>query len=230
MFERLKSAVYHANVELFSKGLVILTWGNVSGITDDRRYVVIKPSGIGYDELKVEHMVVVDAMTGERMDGNLKPSSDTQTHLELYRAFPEIRGITHTHSVNAVAFAQAGKDIPPLGTTHADYFLGNIPCTRELTKEEIADDYEKNTGRVIAECFEIRGIDPMLVPGVLVKNHGPFTWGRNSAEAVNHALVLDTVAEMAIKSLILNKNAFMCDGILEKHFFRKHGKDAYYGQ
>ena len=230
MLKELKSAVYYANMELDNKGLVIYTWGNVSGISDDRRYVVIKPSGVSYDELKAEDMVVVDTSTGNVVEGNRKPSSDTETHLELYRSFKEICGITHTHSVNAVAFAQAGKDIPALGTTHADYFYGCIPCTRELAHEEIMTDYELNTGKVIVECFRKRGIDPATVPGVLVKNHGPFCWGNDAAESVYHAVVMDTIAEMAIKTITINAEATMSKSILDKHYYRKHGKDAYYGQ
>ena len=230
MLEELKKQVCDANLELVKRGVVIYTWGNVSEIDREKRLVVIKPSGVDYDGMKPNDMVVVDLESGKIVEGYYKPSSDTPTHLELYRAFPQIGGITHTHSVNAVAFAQAGLDIPALGTTHADYFYGAIPCTRELTKEEVEEAYELNTGKVIAECITERNLDPSVVPGVVVKNHGPFSWGKNAKESVYHAVVMETVAEMDLKTLILNPEAKMQKYILDKHFLRKHGENAYYGQ
>ena len=230
MLEQLKKDVCAANLELAARGVVIYTWGNVSGIDREKGLVVIKPSGVDYDGMKPEDMVVVDLMTGETVEGKWNPSSDTKTHLELYRRYPAIGGITHTHSVNAVAFAQAGMDIPALGTTHADYFYGAVPCTRSLTQAEVEADYEGNTGVVIAETLDSRGIDPMSVPGIVVKNHGPFTWGKDPAQSVYHAVVLDTVAEMTLKTLQLNPQAEMPQYILDKHYLRKHGPNAYYGQ
>jgi len=229
MLEQLKKEVFDANIELVNKGLVIYTWGNVSGIDREKGLVVIKPSGVDYDKLTPEDMSVVDLITGERIEG-LKPSSDTPTHLELYRRFPELGGITHTHSAKAVAFAQAGMDIPPLGTTHADYFYGAVPCTRGLTEEEVADAYELNTGKVIAETIIKRNYEALSIPGIVVKNHGPFTWGNTPAKSVYNAVVLEEVAGMAINTLALNPNAAMPNYILDKHYMRKHGKDAYYGQ
>ena len=184
MLEELKKSVCDANLDLVAKGVVIYTWGNVSGISEDRRYMIIKPSGVDYTGMCPEDMVVVDIETGVRVEGKWNPSSDTKTHLELYRKFPTIKGVVHTHSTNAVAFAQAGMDIPALGTTHADYFYGDIPCARELTKEEVESDYEENTGKVIVETIEKRNIDPMAIPGIVVKNHGPFAWGKSPANAV----------------------------------------------
>lgn len=230
MLEQMKKDVCAANLELAARGVVIYTWGNVSGIDREKGLVVIKPSGVAYDGMKPEDMVVVDLMTGETVEGKWNPSSDTKTHLELYRRYPAIGGITHTHSVNAVAFAQAGMDIPALGTTHADYFYGAVPCTRALTPAEVEADYEGNTGVVIAETLDSRGIEPLSVPGIVVKNHGPFTWGKNPAQSVYHAVVLDTVAEMTLKTLRLNPEAEMPQYILDKHYLRKHGPNAYYGQ
>lgn len=230
MLEELKKQVCDANLELVRRGVVIYTWGNVSGIDREKGLVVIKPSGVDYDDMCAEDMVVVSLETGETVEGKWKPSSDTMTHLELYRAFLQIGGISHTHSINAVAFAQAGIDIPALGTTHADYFYGAIPCTRELTQEEVEQAYEQNTGKVIVECIKKREIDPMAVPGIVVKNHGPFSWGKDAAASVYHAVVMDTVAEMNLKTLLLNQNAKMADYILDKHYMRKHGANAYYGQ
>lgn len=230
MLEKLKEEVFKANLELVAKGLVIYTWGNVSGIDRESGLVVIKPSGVAYDSMTADDMVVVDLETGEKAEGIYRPSSDTPTHLALYRAFAEIGGIAHTHSANAVCFAQAGSDIPALGTTHADYFYGGIPCTRSLTEEEVVNDYELNTGRVIAEEYEERNIKPLDIPAVLTRNHGPFTFGKDAADAVYHAVVLEEVAKMAIGTLLLEKNADMPQYILDKHYFRKHGKDAYYGQ
>ena len=230
MLEDIKKRVFEANLELVKKGLVLYTWGNVSEIDREKGLVVIKPSGIDYDSMSAEDMVVIDLETGRVVEGKYKPSSDTPTHLELYRRFPKIGGITHTHSTNAVAFAQAGVDIPALGTTHADYFYGDIPCTRELTKEEVEEAYEANTGKVIIEEVEKRGYDVMSIPGILVKNHGPFSWGRDAASSVYHAVVLEKVAEMDIKTLVINKNANMKQFVLDKHYLRKHGSNAYYGQ
>ena len=230
MLEVLKEQVCDANLELVRRGVVIYTWGNVSGIDKNRGLVVIKPSGVDYNEMKPKDMVVVDMETGEIVEGSYKPSSDTPTHLELYRAFPSIGGITHTHSINAVAFAQAGIDIPALGTTHADYFYGVIPCTKELTQAEVEVAYEVNTGRVIVETLKERNIDPMAVPGIVVKNHGPFSWGKDAAASVYHAVVMEVVAEMNLKTLMLNPEATMKQYVLDKHYLRKHGPNAYYGQ
>ncbi len=230
MLEELKEQVCRANLELVEKKIVIYTWGNVSGISEDRRFMVIKPSGVEYDGMQPDDMVVVDTETGAVAEGKWKPSSDTDTHLELYRTFPDIKGVVHTHSENAVAFAQAGRDIPALGTTHADYFYGDVPCTRELTESEVAEAYELNTGRVIVETVRERGHDVMAIPGIVVKNHGPFTWGTSPANAVYNAVVLETVAGMAIKTLALDPGASMRQYILDKHYFRKHGPGAYYGQ
>ena len=230
MLEELKKQVCEANLELVRRGVVIYTWGNVSGIDREKGLVVIKPSGVRYEAMQPEDMVVVDLITGETAEGKWKPSSDTKTHLELYRAYPEIGGITHTHSVHAVSFAQAGRSIPTFGTTHADYFYGEIPCTRGLTDGEVADDYEKNTGKVIVDTLRECGTDPLAVPGIIVKNHGPFTWGTDADASVYHAVVLETVAEMALNTLCLNPNADIPQFILDKHYFRKHGPNAYYGQ
>ena len=230
MLEELKEQVCEANLELNRRGIVIYTFGNVSGIDRKAGLVVIKPSGIAYDIMKPEDMVVVDLKTGDTVEGKWKPSSDTKTHLEIYRAFREVGGIAHTHSINAVAFAQAGMDIPALGTTHADYFYGAIPCTRELAKEEVEEAYELNTGKVIVNCIKERGIDPIAVPGIVVKNHGPFSWGKDTAAAVYHAVVMEAVAEMALKTLLMNPQASMQQYVLDKHYMRKHGPGAYYGQ
>lgn len=230
MLEKLKEEVCAANLDLVSRGVVIYTWGNVSGIDREKSLVVIKPSGVDYDGMSAEDMVVVDLVTGETVEGKWKPSSDTKTHLELYRQFPEIGGITHTHSVNAVAYAQAGVDIPALGTTHADYFYGDIPCTRELSKKEVDEDYELNTGKVIVETINQRGIKPLAVPGIVVKNHGPFSWGKDAAASVYHAVVMEKVAEMDLKTIMINRAANMQQYILDKHYMRKHGANAYYGQ
>ena len=229
MLEQLKQAVYEANIELYRSGVVIFTWGNVSGIDRGRGLVVIKPSGVEYERMRPEDMTVVD-LDGNTVEGELKPSSDLPTHLYLYRAFPELGGIAHTHSQFAVAFSQAGLDIAPLGTTHADVFYGPVPCTRSLTEAEVVHDYEKNTGAVIAETFRERQIDPVAVPGVLVKNHGPFTWAGSAHGAVYNAVTLEKVADMALKTLMLNGAAEMPGYLLDKHYFRKHGKNAYYGQ
>ncbi len=230
MLEELKKIVCESNLELVRRGIVIYTWGNVSGISEDRKYMVIKPSGVDYDGMSPDDMVVVDLESGKRVEGKWKPSSDTDTHLELYRHYPAIKGIVHTHSINAVAFAQAGKAIPALGTTHADYFYGDIPCTRELTKEEVEEAYEKNTGKVIIETIDSLGYDPMAIPGIVVKNHGPFAWGKSPANAVYNAVVMETVAEMDLRTLMLNPDASIASYVLDKHYMRKHGPNAYYGQ
>ena len=228
MLEELKEKVLKANLLLPHYGLVTFTWGNVSVIDRERNLVVIKPSGVDYDKLTVEDMVVVD-LSGHVVEGTLRPSSDTPTHLELYKAFKEIGGIVHTHSTFATSWAQAGLSIPCFGTTHADYFYNEIPSARSLTKEEIATDYEKNTGLVIVETFKSR--DPLATPGVLCVNHGPFTWGKDSLEAVHNAVVLEEVAKMAMYAKLINPELKAApQTIMDKHYFRKHGKDAYYGQ
>lgn len=225
--EELKQQVFQANLDLVKHGLVIFTWGNVSGIDREKGLVVIKPSGVSYDDMKAEDMVVVD-LEGNMVEGNLKPSSDTPTHLELYKAFPSIGGIVHTHSTYATAWAQAGCDIPNIGTTHADYFSGDIPCTRDMTEAEVKGEYEKETGTVIIERFS--ELNPAHVPGVLVKNHGPFSWGKDPHEAVHNAVVMEQVAKMAFIAYQVNPNLTMNDLLIQKHFFRKHGPGAYYGQ
>ncbi len=230
MLNELKLAVYEANMALPRHGLVTFTWGNVSGIDRERGLVVIKPSGVDYDKLTPDDLVVLD-LDGNRVEGKLNPSSDTATHLELYRAFPTLGGIVHTHSVNAVAWAQAGFDIPAYGTTHADYFHGPVPCTRGLTEAEVEADYEGNTGRVIIETFGERGLDPVGIPAVICRNHGPFTWGKDAAQAVYHAVVLEEVAKMAILTRQLDPDAAEAPAwVVEKHYQRKHGKNATYGQ
>ena len=232
MLEKLKQEVFEANLLLPKHGLVIFTWGNVSGIDREKGLVVIKPSGVEYDSMKAEDMVVTD-LEGNVVEGKLKPSSDLMTHLEFYKNFPNIGGVVHTHSINAVAFAQAGKDIPALGTTHGDYFYGNIPCTRRMTPEEIAGEYELNTGKVIVEEFKNRKIDPDQMPAVLVNSHGPFTWGKDPFDAVHNSVVLEALSEMAIKTFSIAKNSnveSMQQELLDKHFLRKHGPGAYYGQ
>ena len=229
MLEELKRDVCQANLELVHKGVVIYTWGNVSGISADRKYMVIKPSGVDYSTMTDDDMVVVEVKTGNVVEGKWKPSSDTPTHLELYRKYDAIKGVVHTHSINATSFAQAGMDIPALGTTHADYFYGDIPCTRELSEEEVMDAYEKNTGKVIIETFENRGLDVMSIPGVIIKNHGPFAWGTSPANAVYNAVVMEAIAEMDLKALQLNPNSEMKQYVLDKHYTRKHGPNAYYG-
>jgi len=230
MLEALKKQVCEANLELVRRGVVIYTWGNVSGVDREKGLVVIKPSGVDYDGMVPDDMVVVDLKTGEIVEGKWKPSSDTATHLELYRRYEKIGGVVHTHSVNAVAFAQAGMPIPALGTTHADYFYGDIPCTRELSQNEVETVYELNTGKVIIETIDKLDIDPMEVPGIVVKNHGPFAWGKSPANAVYNAVVLEKVAEMDLKTLALNPQASMQQYVLDKHYMRKHGPNAYYGQ
>jgi L-ribulose-5-phosphate 4-epimerase len=225
--EKLKEAVFRANLDLVEHGLVIFTWGNVSGIDRERNLVVIKPSGVSYDNMKAADMVVTD-MEGNVVEGNYKPSSDTATHLELYKAFPTIGGIVHTHSTFATAWAQAGCDIPIIGTTHADYFSSDIPCTRDMTEAEVKGEYEKETGTVIIERF--KELNPVHIPGVLVKNHGPFSWGKDPHEAVHNAVVMEQVAKMAFIAGQVNPALTMNELLVQKHFFRKHGPDAYYGQ
>ena len=224
---RLKQQVYQANIDIVKHGLVIFTWGNVSAIDREKNLVVIKPSGVSYDNMKSDDMVVVD-MEGKVLEGKYKPSSDTSTHLELYKAFPEIGGVVHTHSTYATAWAQSGCDIPNIGTTHADYFSDDIPCTRDMTEEEVKGDYEKDTGTVIIERF--KELNPVHVPGVLVKNHGPFSWGKDANDAVHNAVVLEQVAKMAFIAYQVNPNLTMNKLLIQKHFLRKHGPDAYYGQ
>jgi len=229
MLEELKQHVCEANLDLVKEGLVIHTWGNASGIDRERGLVVIKPSGVPYDGMKPEHMVVVSLETGEVAEGNLKPSSDTPTHLVLYRAFPKIGGVVHTHSLYATAWAQARRGIPAYGTTQADYWYGDVPCTRLLTPAEIKKDYEANTGDVIVETF--KKMDPLQHPAVLVASHGPFTWGANVHDAVHNAVTLEFVARLAGETLRLNpKIKPMQPVLLDKHFLRKHGPKAYYGQ
>ena len=223
----LKQQVYKANIDLVKHGLVIFTWGNVSAIDRDKNVIVIKPSGVSYDNMKSDDMVIVD-MEGKVVEGKYKPSSDTATHLELYKAFPEIGGVVHTHSTYATAWAQSGCDIPNIGTTHADYFSDDIPCTRDMTEEEVKGDYEKDTGTVIIERF--KELNPVHVPGVLVKNHGPFSWGKDANDAVHNAVVLEQVAKMAFIAYQVNPNLTMNKLLIQKHFLRKHGPDAYYGQ
>ena len=228
MLEELKKKVYEANMQLPEYGLVTFTWGNVSAIDRESGLFVIKPSGVNYKDLKPSDMVVLD-LEGNKVEGDLNPSTDTDTHLELYKAFPEVGGIVHTHSTYAVAWAQAGLDIPCYGTTHADYFYGDIPCARNLTAEEIEEAYEKNTGKVIIEAFADR--NPMHVPGVICKNHGPFSWGKDAAQAVYHAVVLEKVAEMALLTRQVDPSVQRAPQVIQdKHFMRKHGPNAYYGQ
>ena len=230
MLEKLKKEVYEANMELPRRGLVTYTWGNVSGIDREKGLVVIKPSGVEYEELSPDKLVVLD-LEGNKVEGDLNPSSDTKTHIELYKAFPHIGGIVHTHSTHAVAWAQAGEDIPCYGTTHADYFYGPVPCARHLTDEEIDEDYEKNTGKVIIETFNKCNIDPAHVPAVICFSHGPFAWGKDAHEAVYHAVVLEEVARMALLTRQVNPNAQPAPlNVQRKHFLRKHGPGAYYGQ
>jgi len=227
MLEELKEQVFQANMELVKQGLVIFTWGNASAIDRKSGLVVIKPSGVSYEDMKSGLMVVVDP-TGKVVEGILKPSSDTLTHLVLYKAFPEIGGIVHTHSTYATAWAQAGIDLPKIGTTHADYFSQDIPCTRMMTREEVEGNYELETGNVIVERF--LKINPLHVPGVLVCNHGPFSWGKDAGDAVHNAVVMEQCAKMAQLAFSVNPELKMNPHLIRKHFFRKHGPDAYYGQ
>ena len=230
MLEELKLAVLDANLLLPEYDLVTFTWGNVSAIDRESGLVVIKPSGVEYDEMSADDMVVVD-LDGNVVEGKYKPSSDTPTHVALYKAFPEVGGIVHTHSRWATSFAQAGCGMPAYGTTHADTFYGEIPCTRKMTAEEIKGEYELETGNVIIETFRERDIDPMTVPAVLVNSHGPFIWGKDAADAAHNAVVLEEVAFMALQSKMLNPElGTMQSELLDKHYLRKHGKNAYYGQ
>ncbi|MCC8020017.1 MAG: L-ribulose-5-phosphate 4-epimerase [Rikenellaceae bacterium] len=227
MLEELKRQVFEANLDLVKYNLVLFTWGNASGIDRGRGLVVIKPSGVSYDDMKPSDMVVVD-LGGNVVEGELNPSSDTPTHIELYKAFPAIGGVVHTHSTHATSWAQACTDIPVVGTTHADYFGGPVPCTRSMTEAEVRGEYERLTGTVIIERFA--GTDPLHIPGVLVANHGPFTWGRTPAEAVHNGVVLEEVARMALYTRAINPAMPMNELLTEKHFSRKHGPGAYYGQ
>lgn len=230
MLDKLKLQVYKANMELPQKGLITYTWGNVSGRDEETGLFVIKPSGVDYEDLTPDDMVVMD-LNGNRIEGKYKASSDTETHIQLYKKYPQIGGIVHTHSPWATSWAQAGRDIPLYGTTHADYFYGSILCARGLTDEEINREYEQNTGRVIIEELEKRGIEPMYNPAVLCKNHGPFTWGKDAKEAVHNAVVLEEIARMATLTEMNNPNVKPApENIEKKHFFRKHGENAYYGQ
>ena len=229
MLDRLKKQVCAANLKLVSEGLVIQTWGNVSGVDRVTGNMVIKPSGVPYDSMKPKQMVVVSLQSGEVVEGDLQPSSDTPTHLVLYRAFRQIGGIVHTHSLFATAWAQGCRPIPALGTTHADYFHGSVPCTRRLNAREIKDDYEVNTGKVIVETFN--GRDPLHCPGVLVASHGPFAWGKTVDDAVHNAVVLEHLVRLAGETLrLFPYSKPMQSELLDKHFFRKHGPGAYYGQ
>ncbi len=228
MLEELKEKVYRANIDLVKHGLVIFTWGNVSGIDREKGLMVIKPSGVDYDVMTPDDMVVIDIRTGEKVEGKLKPSSDTPTHLALYRAWPEIGGVVHTHSTYATAWSQAGIDLPNIGTTHADYFHKAIPCTPDMTEPEVTNDYELETGNVIIKRCE--DMNPMHTPGVLVKNHGPFSWGKDPHDAVHNAVVMEQVAKMAFIAYQVNPGLTMNPLLIEKHYLRKHGPGAYYGQ
>jgi L-ribulose-5-phosphate 4-epimerase len=230
MLEELKKRVYAANQDLVAKGFVLYTWGNVSEVDRENGLIVIKPSGVDYSVMKPDDMMVVENSTGETVEGKWNPSSDMPTHLELYRVFSQIKGVKHTHSTNAVVFAQAGMAIPALGTTHADYFYGDIPCTKALSRDEVEVGYETNTGKVMVDTVRQSGYDVLDIPGILVKNHGPFAWGTSSSDSVYKAVVMEAVANMALKALLLNPNSCMPQYILDKHYFRKHGPKAYYGQ
>lgn len=230
MLEQLKQEVFEANLSLVTYNLVTFTWGNVSAFDKESRLLVIKPSGVDYDVMKVSDMVVVD-LEGNVVEGNLKPSSDLWTHIELYKAYPEINAVVHTHSSYATTFAQAKIDIPALGTTHADYFYGSIPCTRLMSDDEIKGHYERETGKVIIETLQERNLSPDEISAVLVASHGPFGWGKSAKKAVENAVVLEEVAKMALRNLMLNPNIeSMQQSLLDKHYLRKHGANAYYGQ
>lgn len=230
MLEKLKKEVFEENLELVEKKLVIYTWGNVSGIDRESKIFAIKPSGVDYNIMKSEDMVLLD-LEGKKLEGKYKPSSDTPTHIELYKAFPEIGAIVHTHSSYATSWAQARRDIPAFGTTHADYFYGDIPCARALTKEEIENEYEKNTGLVIIETLKERNINPMDIPGIIIASHGPFAWGKDAKQAVYNAVVLEELSKMAYRTIQINPNIKSVEKyLLDKHYFRKHGENAYYGQ
>ncbi len=230
MLEELKEKVFRANIDLVRHQLVLFTWGNVSGIDRESGLVVIKPSGVDYDNMKASDMVVVDLHSGKVVEGKLNPSSDTPTHLVLYRAFPELGGIVHTHSTFATAWAQAGKSIPNIGTTHADYFHDDIPCTDDMTENEVKGDYELETGNAIVRRLKDGNVNPIHTPGILVKNHGPFSWGKSPDNAVYNAVVMEQVAKMAFVSFCINPYTTMNPLLIEKHFSRKHGPNAYYGQ
>lgn len=229
MFNDIKARVLRANLQLPKYGLVTFTWGNVSEIDREKGIIVIKPSGIEYDAMTVNDIVIVD-LEGNQVEGTLNPSSDTATHLELYKAFKDIGGIVHTHSRNATVWAQAGLPIPALGTTHADYFYGDVPCTRQLSNDEISHEYEKNTGRVIVETFERNNLEPLAMPSAIIAGHAPFSWGKDAFDAVHNAVVLEEIASMAISTRILNTDILINPALLDKHYNRKHGKNAYYGQ
>lgn len=230
-YEALKEATYRANLDIVEAGLVVLTWGNASGGDREAGVMAIKPSGVDYDKLKAEDMVVLSLESGEKVEGDLKPSSDTPTHLYLYQQFEGVRGIIHTHSTCAVSWAQAERDLPCMGTTHADHFYGAVPVTRRMREDEIREAYEHNTGVVIVERFRQAGIDPDQVPGVLVAGHGPFAWGASPGKAVENAIVLEETAKMALQTFAINPQARPIDQtLLDKHFLRKHGAGAYYGQ
>ena len=230
MLEELKKIVFEENLELLKRELVIYTWGNVSGLDRESKTFAIKPSGVDYDVMKAEDMVILD-LEGNKIEGKYKPSSDTATHIELYKAFPEIGGIVHTHSSYATSWAQARRDIPAFGTTHADYFYGDIPCARPLTKDEIEGEYEKNTGLVIIETLKKRNINPMDIPGIIISSHGPFAWGKDAKEAVHNAVVMEELAKMAYRTIQINPQIKSVEQyLLNKHYFRKHGANAYYGQ
>ncbi len=230
-YRELKERVCAANKEIRRSGLAVLTWGNASEVDREAGVFAIKPSGVDYDSLTPDDIVIVSLETGEKVEGSLNPSSDTPTHWQLFKSFPSVGGIVHTHSAKATAWAQARRGIPVFGTTHADYFYGEIPCTRELTEEEVEGEYELNTGKVIVEHFQHRRLDPVQMPGVLVAGHGPFVWGKNAAHAVENGIILEEVAAMAMDSLALNPALkAVPQYLLDKHFLRKHGDGAYYGQ
>lgn len=229
MLEELRKETLKANLDLARMGLALFTWGNASAIDRSRGLVVIKPSGVPYDGMTADDLVVVD-MDGKKVEGSYKPSSDLATHLVIYREFPSALGVVHTHSPRATAFAQMGLDIPAEGTTHADYFYGSVPCTRYMTEEEIKGEYERETGNVIVETFRERKIDPAQMPGVLVRSHGPFTWGTSADDAVHNAAILEEVARIGMYSRVLGNPQPMQQMLLDKHFLRKHGAGAYYGQ
>jgi L-ribulose-5-phosphate 4-epimerase len=227
MLEELKDKIFKANLDLVRNGLVIHTWGNVSGRDPESRLIVIKPSGVSYESMKADDMVVIDHK-GNIVEGKYKPSTDAPTHLFLYNSYQSLGGVVHTHSTFATSWAQAGKAIPPFGTTHADHFYGEVPCTRLLTDEEINNDYEINTGKVIVET--LASVDPLTLPSVLVNSHGPFCWGKNAEDAVYNAIALEGIAKMAFYTVLLGRDEAVSKSLLDKHFNRKHGKDAYYGQ
>jgi len=227
MLELLKEEVFRANLDLVEHGLVIHTWGNVSGRDKETGYIVIKPSGLSYEKMKPEDMVVLDC-DGNKIEGRYKPSTDAPTHIFIYKTYPSVGGVVHTHSTYATSWAQAGRPIPPFGTTHADHYYGPVPCSRKLTKKEVSGDYELNTGKVIVEA--LKGADPLTVPSVIVNCHGPFAWGKDASAAVYNAIALEEIARMAFYTVLLGRNEPIDQYLLDKHYLRKHGKDAYYGQ